>query len=171
MAGISTLDDLLGAISDLHDAPTLPILIERLEEALAGLPLAGLAPLASPADATLQIPRLVAELADRQAGFAEGLDEREARVLRMLVIAFQARLENLLPSANEDMALTARERDVLRWFADGKSAEDVAAIMQISSGTVMFHYRRAADRLGTLNRTHTVVEAMRRGLIPLLSTS
>jgi DNA-binding CsgD family transcriptional regulator len=64
-------------------------------------------------------------------------------------------------------SLSAREFEVLRWMAEGKSAEDVAEIVAISAATVMFHYRNVAMRLGTLNRTHTIVEAMRQGLLPL----
>ncbi|HWA19773.1 MAG TPA: helix-turn-helix domain-containing protein [Devosia sp.] len=63
--------------------------------------------------------------------------------------------------------LSSREQEILRWFAEGKSAEDVAAIMAIAPATVMFHYRNVALRFGTLNRTHTVVEAIRRGLLRL----
>jgi LuxR family quorum sensing-dependent transcriptional regulator len=61
--------------------------------------------------------------------------------------------------------LSTREREVLQLFAGGMSAEDVAALLEISVGTVMFHYRNVAERYGTLNRTHTVVEAIRRGEI------
>ena len=63
--------------------------------------------------------------------------------------------------------LSAREVEILGWFAAGKSAADVADILGISPATVMFHYRNVAARLGTLNRTHTVTEAVRRGLIRL----
>ncbi|RYE10805.1 MAG: helix-turn-helix transcriptional regulator [Hyphomicrobiales bacterium] len=45
----------------------------------------------------------------------------------------------------------------------GKSAADVADILAISPATVMFHYRSVADKYGTLNRTHTVVAALKRG--------
>jgi DNA-binding CsgD family transcriptional regulator len=66
-----------------------------------------------------------------------------------------------------DTQLSEREREVLQWFAEGKSCEDVASIVGISPATVMFHYRNVAQRFGTLNRTHTVVEAINRGAISL----
>jgi len=59
--------------------------------------------------------------------------------------------------------LSSRELEVLRWFSHGKSAEDVAAILDLSISTVMFHCRSAARKYGTVNRTHTVAEAFRRG--------
>jgi LuxR family transcriptional regulator, quorum-sensing system regulator BjaR1 len=58
--------------------------------------------------------------------------------------------------------LTERERQVLVWLSRGKSAQDVAQILGITISTVMFHYRRVASRYGTSNRTHTIVEAIRR---------
>ena len=206
MTGIANLDDLLGAIGDLRAAPTLPVLIERLEHALAGhhavaaesadgvadhgLSSSGAmsgrtAPVptegdVSWGDSTAEALHLAAELAADvhpmvSADLAQGgpptgdglVRGRDARVLQLLAVAFHSLFEELVPAAHEDMTLTSRECEVLRWFADGKSAEDVATILHISSGTVMFHYRRAAERLGTLNRTHTVVEAMRRGMIPV----
>lgn len=57
--------------------------------------------------------------------------------------------------------LTPREYEVLLWFSRGKSAEDAALLIGISPSTVMFHYRHIAQRYGTLNRTHTVCEAIR----------
>ena len=63
--------------------------------------------------------------------------------------------------------LTPREREVLLWFARGKSAEDTALLVGISASTVMFHYRQIAERYGTLNRTHTVCEAIRRRALVL----
>lgn len=93
-------------------------------------------------------------------------DPRMDSMLHLLSLAYQSMQETLSASApSGTQPLTSREIEVLTWFAQGKSAEDVAGILGISMSTVMFHYRRAAEQFGTLNRTHTVVEAIRRGLI------
>ena len=63
--------------------------------------------------------------------------------------------------------LSSRELEVLHWLSLGKSAEDVAAILDLSISTVMFHCRSAAQKYGTVNRTHTVAEAFRRGDLPI----
>lgn len=95
--------------------------------------------------------------------------ERELREpaqqwLTMLCMAFHSRLMQLSARTESGASrLSDREREVLRWMAQGKSADDVAEILGISAATVMFHYRNVAVRYGTLNRTHTVVEALRRG--------
>jgi LuxR family quorum sensing-dependent transcriptional regulator len=95
--------------------------------------------------------------------------EPEVRLsLNLLALAAHARLEELeSPGEASGETLSPREREVLLWFAEGKSAEDVGRIVGISPATVMYHYRSVADRYGTLNRTHTVVEAMRRGVLSL----
>lgn len=63
--------------------------------------------------------------------------------------------------------LSLREREVLHWLSLGKSAEDVATILDLSISTIMFHCRGAARKYGTVNRTHTVAEAFRRGDLPI----
>ncbi len=94
------------------------------------------------------------------------LREPARQWLTMLCMAFHGRLLQLdTPPATETEQLSQREREVLQWMAQGKSAEDVAEIIGISAATVMFHYRNVAVRYGTLNRTHTVVEALRRGTL------
>lgn len=83
-----------------------------------------------------------------------------------LSFAVHSKLEQIVSQRElTDVSLSPREREVLTWFARGKSSDDVAAIIGIATPTVMFHYRNVATRYGTLNRTHTVVEAIRRGAI------
>ena len=102
----------------------------------------------------------VAMLADR------ALEPDAVLLLTTAAILLHGRFEHLLGRVDHSVTLTPRERDVLAWFAEGKLAEDVAVIMGISQATVMFHARRAQMRLGTVNRTHTIAEAIRRRLIP-----
>jgi DNA-binding CsgD family transcriptional regulator len=92
--------------------------------------------------------------------------DEDILILQSAALVFHARFEMLFGRRqSQDPPLTERERDVLRWFAEGKQASDVADIIGIGTATVMFHYRQAQEKLGTLNRTHTVVEAMRRELL------
>jgi LuxR family quorum sensing-dependent transcriptional regulator len=61
--------------------------------------------------------------------------------------------------------LTQREREVLGWVARGKSAQDIADILDIAKRTVDEHAHAAARKLGALNRTHAVAIAVRDRLI------
>lgn len=55
--------------------------------------------------------------------------------------------------------LTAREIEVLRWSADGKTSSEVGEIMHISERTVNFHVNNSLEKLGALNKTAGVVKA------------
>lgn len=63
--------------------------------------------------------------------------------------------------------ITPREAEVLKWAASGKTAGEIAEITGTTVRTVNQHCENAQRRLGTRNRLHTVVEAMRRNLITL----
>ncbi len=68
-------------------------------------------------------------------------------------------------AARWNISLSAREKEVLRWAADGKTVSETSEIMRISVATVKFHTRNAADKLGTVNRTATVARAVVLGLL------
>jgi LuxR family quorum sensing-dependent transcriptional regulator len=58
--------------------------------------------------------------------------------------------------------LTKRQAEVCDWIAAGKTAAQVAAILGISETTVERHLRDSRERLGTTNRVHTIVTAIKR---------
>jgi LuxR family quorum-sensing system transcriptional regulator SolR len=55
--------------------------------------------------------------------------------------------------------LTAREIEVLRWTADGKTSQEVGQIMAISERTVNFHINNSLLKLGANNKTSGVIKA------------
>jgi LuxR family quorum sensing-dependent transcriptional regulator len=61
--------------------------------------------------------------------------------------------------------LTAREREVLQWVAQGKSAWEIGAILSIAKRTVDEHAATASRKLGAVNRVHAVVIAIRDNMI------
>ena len=69
------------------------------------------------------------------------------------------------PVPAEHHSLTSREREVLWWAAQGKSALDIAGILSITKRTVDEHIQNAARRLGAGNRTQAVAIALRERLI------
>ncbi len=61
--------------------------------------------------------------------------------------------------------LSARERRVVELSATGKTASEIADILEISQRTVHAHLQNASEKLAASNKTHTVVEALRYGQI------
>src|SRR5215469_1583487 len=62
-------------------------------------------------------------------------------------------------------ALTARELDVLRQVAAGRSNKAVATELQISESTVKAHLKTILAKLDADGRTHGVMIAVKRGII------
>lgn len=63
--------------------------------------------------------------------------------------------------------LTPREREILQWVAIGKTDEEIADILSISTMTVTSHVENAKQKLDAFRRTYAVVQAIRRGEIDL----
>jgi two-component system NarL family response regulator len=64
-----------------------------------------------------------------------------------------------------DSELTAREIDILRLVAAGRSNKRVADELGISEATVRTHVSNILAKLGADDRTHAVTEALRRGIL------
>jgi DNA-binding CsgD family transcriptional regulator len=67
-------------------------------------------------------------------------------------------LPKLLPTQN--INLTARERECLRWSADGKTAWEIGQILNIAERTVVFHVNNVIQKLGASNKTQAIVRAV-----------
>ena len=65
----------------------------------------------------------------------------------------------------EDIELTGREVEVLRWTADGKTALDIAGFMGVSERTVNFSINAATIKLNASNKTSAAVRAALLGLL------
>jgi DNA-binding NarL/FixJ family response regulator len=63
--------------------------------------------------------------------------------------------------------LTAREIDVLRQLARGRSNRDIAAALDIAEETVKSHVGHLLGKLRADNRAQAIVQAIRRGLVRL----
>ena len=59
-----------------------------------------------------------------------------------------------------NVALTEREKEILRWTGDGKSASDIGQILSLSHSTVSFHMHNAMRKLNAPNKTAAVVKAI-----------
>ncbi|MDH2357391.1 helix-turn-helix transcriptional regulator [Bradyrhizobium sp. SSUT112] len=65
----------------------------------------------------------------------------------------------------QEVVLSARERQCLRWVEEGKSSWAIGVILEVSENTVNFHVKNAMRKLETTSRTQCVVKARRLRLI------
>lgn len=59
--------------------------------------------------------------------------------------------------------LTVREVEVLKWSAQGKTAAEVAIILDLKPRTINFHIGSAIRKIGVTNKTSAVVKAALSG--------
>jgi DNA-binding CsgD family transcriptional regulator len=64
-----------------------------------------------------------------------------------------------------DPQLTPREKEVLKWTAEGKTAWEVGQILGLAEDTVKFHLRNVTKKLGSSSKHQAVLKAMDLGLI------
>jgi LuxR family quorum sensing-dependent transcriptional regulator len=94
------------------------------------------------------------------------IDDEGVQLIQLIGL-FTASKAYALSRADEDdgPALTKREREVLTWAAQGKSAWEIGEILCIAKRTVDEHTQTAARKLGATNRTQAVAVALVRHLI------
>ncbi len=101
-------------------------------------------------------PMSAAELTEKNAALAW--------LTQIAVAGFYPMLSSKM-SSGEKMLLTAKEKELLRWTADGKSVEQIAEILHISERTVTFHMQHVLDKLGAPNKVSAAVQAVLLGLL------
>lgn len=67
-------------------------------------------------------------------------------------------------SASPASTLTARETEILKWTADGKTANEIGMIISITPRTVGFHISSILRKLGVNNKIAAVLRASKMGL-------
>ncbi|WP_128932095.1 response regulator transcription factor [Bradyrhizobium zhanjiangense] len=65
----------------------------------------------------------------------------------------------------QEVVLSEREKQCLRWVEKGKSSWAIGVILDVSVNTVNFHIKNAMRKLETISRTQCVVKARRLGLL------
>jgi LuxR family transcriptional regulator len=64
-----------------------------------------------------------------------------------------------LPYTPPGRSLTARQREVLEWVGDGKTAQDISTIMGVSPATIEKHLRLAREALDVETTAQAVLKA------------
>jgi DNA-binding CsgD family transcriptional regulator len=72
-------------------------------------------------------------------------------------------LPKLLPQAAT--TLTERERECLRWAAEGKTAWEIGTILGIAERTAVFHLNNVTTKLGAANKSQAIVRAVALKLV------
>jgi LuxR family transcriptional regulator len=100
-------------------------------------------------------------------GWSARMETQSERLL-FLTHVFHEAIRERYPEfvdVDEEVALSARECECLRWAAAGKTTEEVALILGISHETVRVYFKRALRKLGATSRVQAVARAYEENLL------
>jgi LuxR family transcriptional activator of conjugal transfer of Ti plasmids len=98
-------------------------------------------------------------------GEAEALIAARGPELAYAAAAFHQQAKARLQPLTHEGVLTAREIDCMRLAAQGCTADETAAALDVTRRTVEFHLKNAADKMGAANKVRAVALAVARGMI------
>jgi len=100
------------------------------------------------------------DLPDTELAALIGRAQMFASLLHHAVVRLE--LPKLLP---EHAPLTVREKECMKWAADGKTAWEIGQILNITERTAVFHISNVVHKLGAANKTQAIVRAVALRLI------
>jgi LuxR family quorum-sensing system transcriptional regulator SolR len=95
------------------------------------------------------------------------LDQIEAKMVLLAQTAHLVMTRFLLPSVLPEITrkLSLREREVMRWTAEGKTSNEIGSILGVAERTINFHVNNVIAKLAASNKTHAVVKAALLGIL------
>ncbi|WP_040678018.1 helix-turn-helix transcriptional regulator [Nitratireductor pacificus] len=91
------------------------------------------------------------------------VDTQQLARAQMALCHMLSGLENEKAASGE--LLSERERECLLWVSEGKTADEVSLILNVSSNTVNSYVAHAIHKLSAKNRAMAIATAIRRGII------
>jgi len=107
---------------------------------------------------------------DRETPLPKGDEDVTALLANLQLLAVHAqdaalRLIGIQSAVGDNPRLTAREKEILRWTMEGKTAWAVAQILRVSEHTVNFHLRNAQQKLDASSKHQAVLRALALGIL------
>lgn len=100
-------------------------------------------------------------------GDREPLSTTELASLSFICTQIYDQVEKVSTKLNrkQDIDLSAREMECLRWTARGKTSAEIAKLLNLSNHTVKHYLVTVCQKLNALNRVQAVANAIRAGLL------
>lgn len=103
---------------------------------------------------------------------ADQLSEKEQKAqytnmfwLSQTVHSSIAKIVNETEFAQFNLYLTNREKEVLRWTAEGKTSAEIAQILGVAERTINFHLGNSMQKLNVNNKISAAIRAVMLGIL------
>jgi DNA-binding CsgD family transcriptional regulator len=101
----------------------------------------------------------------RLAGDRDAVSLSELDIIHNDVLDLFDLFLKIAQECNRAPGISARETEIIKWSADGKTSDEIAAILGISKFTVERHLKASIQRLGCSNKVELVYKAVKYGII------
>lgn len=99
---------------------------------------------------------------------ASSADGCQVEMMKLIAHFFDNHMIGLSAGASgTGIALSPREQECLLWTAQGKTVDEAATIMGVSSETVRVYVKRVISKMNASNKTHAVAKAIHMGLVTI----
>lgn len=88
------------------------------------------------------------------------LPDSAKALIRMMCVSCEVRATELINKPPATLPLTAKEREVLQWIANGKTMGEAADILGLSGQTVVTHVNHAKQKLDSMTVAQAVAKAL-----------
>jgi len=99
------------------------------------------------------------------ASEAERIDPTALAFAQMKCCYALSQIPQLLAEAATQDPLSDRERECLFWVAEGKTTDEIAVILGVSSNTVNSYITHAIQKFSASNRSMAIATAIRSGIL------
>ncbi len=99
-----------------------------------------------------------------ESAFANEEIELRLQILVQMALMALLRFEDAMVMPPE-MKFSKREREILKWTAEGKTSAEIAIILSISENTVNFHQKNMQRKFNAPNKTQIACYAAATGMI------
>lgn len=104
----------------------------------------------------------------REQGCDEAELRRQAELIKVVAHFFDNHMIGVSAlSKKHSVNLSPREKECLHWTAQGKTVDDVAMIVGISSETAKVYVKRIISKMNATNKTHAVAKAIHLGIVTI----
>jgi DNA-binding NarL/FixJ family response regulator len=161
MAGLNGLEATLRTVQDYRDVRVIVLSMHKSEEYVVHALQAGAAGYLVKDAAASELEQAIRTVMSGETYLSPEASQRVAEYEER----FGANAAQGAPEPDDRRKLTPREREVLQLIAEGRTIQEIARVLAISSKTVETHRYRLMDRLNIHHVTGLVRYAIRIGLV------
>lgn len=99
---------------------------------------------------------------------SKDVSDTQTELIKLIAHFFDNHMIGVSAADNaKGITLSPREKECLLWSAQGKTVDDIASIVGISTETARIYIKRFINKMNASNKTHAVAKAIHMGIVSI----